>query len=96
MKVRYTATALAEVEEIFAYISNRNHRAAISVRERIERTIDTLAEIPEIAQLTDEPGVRRMPLRSYPYLIFYTVEVGELVILHVRHGARRVPWEEDE
>jgi plasmid stabilization system protein ParE len=96
MRVRYTATALAEAEAILSYIAERNSSAAAAVRERIERTIATLAVVPEMAQLTDEPGVRRMPLRSYPYLIFYTVDDDELVILHVRHGARRLPWEADE
>jgi plasmid stabilization system protein ParE len=33
------------------------------------------------------------PVPSYPYLIFYTVEADEVVILHVRHGARLKPWE---
>jgi toxin ParE1/3/4 len=77
------------------------HREAQSigcdrVRERIERTIALIAEVPERAQLTDERGVRKMPVRSYPYLIFYAVDGDELVILHVRHGARRPPWESDD
>jgi toxin ParE1/3/4 len=96
MRVRYTATALSETEEIISYIAEHNRSAAVAVRERIERTIALLAEIPEMAQLTDEPGVRKLPLRSYPYVIFYTVNGDELVILHVRHGARRLPWESDE
>jgi toxin ParE1/3/4 len=96
MRVRYTATALIEAEEIISFIAKHNRSAAVAVRERIERTIALLAEVPEMAQLTDEPGVRKMPLRSYPYLIFYALEDDELVVLHVRHGARRLPWESDE
>jgi hypothetical protein len=30
-----------------------------------------------------------MPLGRYPYLIFYSVSAEELVILHIRHGARK-------
>ena len=93
MKVRYTDTALVEVEQIFSFIAERNRAAAIAVRERIEQTISVLGEIPEMAQATDEPSVRRVPVRSYPFLIFYTVQAEEVVILHVRHGARRAPWE---
>ena len=89
MKVRYTETALAEVDQIFSYIAGHSRSAAVSVRERIERTVETLAEIPEMAQVSDEPGVRRMPVRSYPFVIFYALEGDEVVILHVRHGARR-------
>jgi toxin ParE1/3/4 len=91
MRFRYTETALAEVGQIFSYIAKHNRSAAIDLRERIERTVEALAEIPEMAQVADEPGVRRMPVTSYPYVIFYTVEANELVVLHVRHGARRPP-----
>jgi toxin ParE1/3/4 len=89
MKIRYAETALAEVEQIFSYIAEHNRSAAIDLRDRIERTVGALAEIPEMAQATDDPGVRRMPVTSYPYVVFYTVEANELVVLHVRHGARR-------
>jgi len=91
MKVRYTETALAEIDQIFSYIAEHSRSAAISVRERIEQTVEILAEIPEMAQVADEPGVRRMPVRSYPFVIFYAVEGNEVVVLHVRHGARRPP-----
>ena len=52
--------------------------------------IEGLALVPEMAQLTDEPGVRRLPVRSYPYVIFYTIEGDEVVILHVRHGCAAI------
>jgi plasmid stabilization system protein ParE len=92
VKVRYAETAIAEIEEILSYIAECNRTAAIAVRARIERTVSALALTPEMAQRTDEPGVRRMPVGSYPYLIFYTIEGDEVVILRVRHRARRPPW----
>ena len=93
MKIRYTETALIEIDEIFAYISERNPAAAARVVARLERMIRNLGDFPEMAQRTSEPGVRRMPLGPYPFIIFYTIESDEVVVLHVRHGARRWPWE---
>jgi toxin ParE1/3/4 len=93
MKIRYSATALLEADEILSYIAGHNRSAALAVRERFQHTIAMLAEIPQLAQLTDEPGVRKMPVRSSPYVIFYTVENDEVVILCIRHGARQRPWE---
>jgi toxin ParE1/3/4 len=89
MRIRYTETALAEVVQILSYIAQHSSSAAIDVRERIERTVEALSDIPEMAQIADEPGVRRMPITSFPYIVFYTIEADEIVILHVRHGARR-------
>jgi toxin ParE1/3/4 len=96
MKVRYTATALIEVDEIFAYLSEHNPTAAKRVVARVEQTIRNLATFPDMAQECDERGTRRMPVGRYPFIVFYTVEADEIVILHVRHGARRWPWEDDE
>jgi plasmid stabilization system protein ParE len=96
MKIRYTETALVEINEIFAYIFERNPSAAERVVARIERTIQNLGDFPEMAQEADEPGARRMPVAGYPFLVFYTIEADEVVILHVWHGARRPPWQRDE
>ena len=95
MKVRYTETALVEVNEIFAYLSERNLHAAKRVVARVEQTIRNLGDFPEMAQAADEAGVRRMPVARYPFIVFYSIEGDEVVILHVRHGARRWPWEDE-
>ena len=91
MRVRYTDTALRELDEIFAYITKNNRAAAASVVGRVENLIAQLAEFPLMAQETDLSGVRKFPLARLPYVIYYTVERDEVVILHVRHGARRPP-----
>ncbi|MGA7487972.1 MAG: type II toxin-antitoxin system RelE/ParE family toxin [Xanthobacteraceae bacterium] len=95
MKVRYSKTALRELDEIFAYIHERNRSAAAAVVDRIERLGSLIGELPFIGHLTDEEGVRMMPVVRYPFLIFYAVndKADEVVILHVRHAARLRPWE---
>jgi toxin ParE1/3/4 len=44
-----------------------------------------------MGRMTDQPGVRVLPVVRYPYLIFYTVvdESDEVRILRIRHGRRR-------
>jgi plasmid stabilization system protein ParE len=44
MKVRYTKTALAEIDEIRSYIARDNPKAAAA----IEKTINRIAERPQI------------------------------------------------
>ena len=93
MKVRYSETALRELDEIFVYIHERNRSAAVTVVDRIRRLTSLIGELPLIGHLTDEEGVRMMPVVRYPFLIFYTLndETNEVVILHVRHAARLRP-----
>lgn len=92
MRIRYTETALRELDEILAYISDRNMTAATAVRARFEGVTGQLSQFPYMAQETSQPGVRRLPLGNFPYVIFYTVEGNEVVILRIRHAARRPLW----
>lgn len=89
MKVIFTKPALAELEAIFSYISERNPTAALDVVGRIEHTVSQLARFPFIGHPKYKPGVRMLPLRRHPYLIFYKIEATEVHILSIRHGARR-------
>lgn len=96
MRVRYTETALAEVEQIFAYIREHNAAAAARVVAAIETTVERLREHPRSAHESDEADVRMTPVGRYPYLIFYRLDRDELQIVRVLHGARSRPWEEHE
>jgi len=93
MKVRWSETALVEIESIFAYIHERNRTAASAVVKRIEDLTALLAEFPLMGHLADEDGVRVLSVVRYPFLIFYTIDEAarEIVILQVRHGAQEPP-----
>ena len=97
MKVRFTRTAVTEINEIFSYIAERNPSAALAVVSQIDRTIARLAKFPAMGHLKYKPNIRMLPVgRFRQYLVFYTIEGDEIVILNVRHGARRRPWESSE
>jgi plasmid stabilization system protein ParE len=93
MKVRWSETALAEIDEIFSYIYEYSRSAASAVVDRIEDLTTLLEQFPHAGHLTDEPDVRVLSVIRYPYLIFYNVDLvtDEVVILHVRHGRREQP-----
>jgi toxin ParE1/3/4 len=93
MKVRWSETALTEIEDIFSYIHENSRSAATAVVNRIEGLTSLLGEFPLIGHLADEAGVRVLPVVRYPFLIFYAIDHGanEVVILHVRHAARERP-----
>jgi toxin ParE1/3/4 len=96
MRVRYTVPAQSDLDEIYTYVSENNPFAAERIKRQIKIDAESLGDVPFIARESGYPGVRIRKVRRYPYLIFYSVEADEIVILHVRHGARRWPWEEDD
>jgi plasmid stabilization system protein ParE len=93
MKVRWSQTALVQLDDIFLYIYERNRSAAFSVAKRVEELATLLGEFPLIGHLTDEADVRTLPVVRYPFVIFYAIDdaAGEVVILHVRHTAQEPP-----
>jgi plasmid stabilization system protein ParE len=93
MKVRWSETALAQLDDIFLYIYERSRSAALSVAKRIEDLAAMLGEFPLIGHLTDEAEVRVLPVVRYLFMIFYAIDAAaaEVVILHVRHTARERP-----
>lgn len=96
MRIRYTVPAQDDLEEIYDYLSQNNPHAAERVKRQIKIDAELLGELPLIARESDIPGLRIRKVRRYPYLIFYRVRENESQILHVRHGARRWPWEDED
>jgi addiction module RelE/StbE family toxin len=93
MRVRFTKGAFADLEEIHSYIAADNPVAAAAVVRRVEQLLARLADFPAIGHPSERQGFRVLPLGRYPYLIFYEVTDTAVVIHHVRHGARRRPWD---
>jgi hypothetical protein len=42
-----------------------------------------------MAPPVDRAGHRRLPVLRYPYVVLYRIAADELLILHIRHTARR-------
>ena len=71
----------------------RYSNLALSELDAILASIQ-IGQFPESTQeVAHRPGVRRLPLLDYPYVIHYAVGQYEVVILRIIHGARRSPWE---
>jgi plasmid stabilization system protein ParE len=92
MKLRYERGALADLDEIFAYIIAADSReAAGRLVARIERVATRIAASPHIGGPTRKSGFLRFPVGKY--LIVYEIMSEEVVVLYVRHSARPRPWE---
>jgi addiction module RelE/StbE family toxin len=90
MRVRYNSEAANNLDEILAYLSERNPQAAHYMLMRLESAIQRIGQNPNIGVALRQ-NFRRIVVGKY--LIVYTVAADAVTIEYIRHGARRQPWE---
>ena len=93
MRIRYTDPATDELEQCISYFRDHAPSVAADFADSIDGAVAQILENPFLVQETELPGVRRWYIRRFRFLIFYAVEGDEIAILHIRHAARRWPWE---
>ncbi len=91
MRIRQTRRALEDTVQIVDYLVGENPEAARNVKRALDATIELIGSFPHCGRLAGEASVRVLPAGRYPYLVYWSVESDEVVILHIRDGRRR-PW----
>ncbi|NPV53877.1 MAG: type II toxin-antitoxin system RelE/ParE family toxin [Firmicutes bacterium] len=90
-KIRINPVAIADVQEIKAYITENNPEAAAKIRDTIYSKIEKLADFPEMgASLSAKINIKTdyRFLACGVYLIFYKIE-GEFVsVYRLLNGVR--------
>ncbi len=89
--IRYTASALADIDQAISYLEERNVRAAEELRARLEAAIERLGRMPMIGRTGRVAGTREWSVVNAPYILAYRVIGADIEILAVRHERRRWP-----
>jgi plasmid stabilization system protein ParE len=92
MRVRYTPRARVDLSEILEYLDRRSPQGANNVKLAIKKTIEFIGWYPYGGRVAGVRHTRVVPVGRYPYLVYWTIEAGEVWVVHIRHAARR-PWE---
>jgi len=89
MKVVFTSTALADLNDVLSYTSINYPLLVPSLEHRIRAVIARIEQWPESArEVAQRPGTRVVPLIRYPFRIFYRISGDRIEILHIHHTAR--------
>jgi len=94
MKIRFTKTAIDEVDEILSYIAQYNPSAAVKVADAIRQAVARAAARPESSPVVYAADVRAKLVGRFQYRVYYVVRGDELIIRNVRSTRRQRPWEE--
>ncbi len=95
MRIRFTATALDEIDEILSYIAERNPSAAAKVAEAIWQTVARAAARPGSSPIVYAGDVRAKLVGRYQYRVYYVARDDEVIIRNVRSTRRQRPWEKE-
>jgi toxin ParE1/3/4 len=93
MRVEWSIFAQADREAIFDYIEADSPQAAITVDERVQAQVDSLARFPELGRPGRVEGTRELIILGTPYIVAYRIAGSTLRILRILHGARQWPQE---
>ena len=88
MRVVWTKAALRGVGQAYDYIAAFNPRAAQFMAEALLQAGDSLVNHSHRGRLVRGTSMREL-ISVHPYIIRYEIRGEEVVILRVRHSARR-------
>jgi plasmid stabilization system protein ParE len=89
MRVVLSGHAKTDLHEIAFYIARHDKRRALSFVRELRQKAKEIAEMPRafpVVPRYERHGIRRRVYRNY--LIFYRIEPGRILVLHILHGAR--------
>lgn len=90
MACLFTEAAESDLEGIGDYIARDNPARAVSFVAELRARCEKLEVAPEAYPLVPDYGadIRRVPFGEY--LVFYSIDDSDIVIVRILHGARRV------
>ena len=89
MKVRFTPSAKAQFLSALAYIRRDKPSAAVRFRDRTEKVLRRLEDLPESGRIVTEfPELPYREVIISPYRFFYRIKGNVVWIVAVWHGAQ--------
>ena len=90
LRLRWSERGIRNLEEIIAYIADRNYSAAMDLEARIVACAERLPDHPFMYRAGRLPGTREAVVHPN-YIMVYRVDADEVEILGVIHSRRRYP-----
>jgi plasmid stabilization system protein ParE len=93
VKIRLTLRARADLAEAVAFVSTEHPAYARRLRHAFLHTIRLISQRPHLGIRNERArDLRSRLVLRFPYRVHYLVRPDEVIIVHIRHTARR-PWD---
>ena len=91
MLIKWLTLALADIEQIEAYIYKDNSSTANKVIQLIYNNIQYLLKHPDLGRPGRVPNTRELIIENTSYLVPYRVRENEIQILRILHSSMKWP-----
>jgi toxin ParE1/3/4 len=92
MRVRWTPTAAADLQNIYDYLKEHEPHltqpTVIEIRKSARSLCPFIKKVPPRARQARDEGTRELLQRRLPHIIAYRVKDDAVEILHIWHPAR--------
>jgi addiction module RelE/StbE family toxin len=90
MRIRWTAAAAADLEQIKAYLDGHYPHLSHRTVRLLYDGIRELKTMPSRGRVGLRSGTRELILHPLPYLVVYRLKDDAVEILHIVHGSRDI------
>ena len=89
MRLKYSASALRDLEEAGAFISSDDPEAAARMAARVREALEYLVDHPALGRPGRVSETRELVVSGTPFIVVYTVRSGLLYVVRVLHHGRK-------
>ncbi|MGF1604549.1 MAG: type II toxin-antitoxin system RelE/ParE family toxin [Thermosynechococcaceae cyanobacterium] len=91
MPIVWLSVAVQDILHLRAYIADQDPQSAKAVGSRIDKSVNTLATMPNIGRPGRIFGTRELVVKKTPFLVVYRVRNKRVEILRVLNGRQAFP-----
>ena len=91
VKINWSRDALRDLDYAYDFIARENLKAAEGIMTRMEQLLESLSIHPKLGRVGRVKGTRELVITGTPFILPYVIEKQSVIILGVRHAARRWP-----
>jgi toxin ParE1/3/4 len=91
MPIVWLSVAVQDILHIRTYITERDPQSARDVALQIDKSVNTLAAMPDIGRSGRIFGTRELVVKGTPFLVVYRVQNERVEVLRVFHGRQNFP-----
>lgn len=89
MRLSYSKLALADLDQLLQYTDQHWPLNKAKIAAQLRETEQLIRTFPAAGQMTRFRDLRKRPVGRFPYTIFYRVTESDIVIVRIRHQARK-------